>query len=80
MAIVRVSPARLAAARHSAHEFHDAVARGRDATDIPLVTSFGPHVLKTFRVWTEEVEPAILTGLTGDVPLDVEKREVGVAD
>jgi transglutaminase-like putative cysteine protease len=31
------------------------VARGRDATDIPLVNSFGPHVLKTFRVWTYEV-------------------------
>jgi transglutaminase-like putative cysteine protease len=31
------------------------VARGRDATDIPLVNSFGPHVLKGFRVWTDEV-------------------------
>ncbi|MEO3998768.1 transglutaminase family protein [Mesorhizobium sp. CAU 1732] len=31
------------------------VARGRDATDIPLVNSFGPHVLKSFRVWTYEV-------------------------
>jgi hypothetical protein len=34
------------------------VARGRDATDIPLVTSFGPHLLKTFRVWTDEVDAA----------------------
>jgi transglutaminase-like putative cysteine protease len=40
------------------------VARGRDATDIPLATSFGPHVLKTFKVWTEEVGPAVLSGLT----------------
>jgi transglutaminase-like putative cysteine protease len=32
------------------------VARGRDATDIPLVNSFGPHVLKSFRVWTYEVD------------------------
>ncbi len=31
------------------------VARGRDATDVPLVNSFGPHVLKSFRVWTYEV-------------------------
>lgn len=31
------------------------VARGRDATDIPLINSFGPHVLKGFRVWTYEV-------------------------
>lgn len=35
------------------------VARGRDAADIPLVNSFGPHLLKTFRVWTYEV-PAVL--------------------
>jgi transglutaminase-like putative cysteine protease len=40
------------------------VARGRDATDIPLATSFGPHSLKTFRVSTEEVEPDVLSGLT----------------
>ena len=31
------------------------VARGRDAADVPLVNSFGPHVLKGFRVWTYEV-------------------------
>ncbi len=39
------------------------VARGRDATDIPLVTSFGPHILKTFRVWTDEVNAAALQNL-----------------
>jgi transglutaminase-like putative cysteine protease len=32
------------------------VARGRDATDIPLINSFGPHMLKGFRVWTYEVK------------------------
>jgi transglutaminase-like putative cysteine protease len=32
------------------------IARGRDAADIPLVNSFGPHVLKSFRVWTEETD------------------------
>lgn len=37
------------------------VARGRDAADIPLINSFGPHVLKSFRVWAYDV-----TGL----PLD----------
>jgi transglutaminase-like putative cysteine protease len=31
------------------------VARGRDATDVPLINSFGPHVLKSFKVWTDEV-------------------------
>jgi len=31
------------------------VARGRDAVDVPLINSFGPHVLKSFRVWTYDV-------------------------
>ena len=31
------------------------VARGRDAADIPLINSFGPHALTSFRVWTDEV-------------------------
>jgi transglutaminase-like putative cysteine protease len=34
-----------------------AIAHGRDAADVPMLTSFGPHTLKTFRVWTEPVEP-----------------------
>ncbi|MFA5121023.1 transglutaminase family protein [Zavarzinia sp.] len=34
------------------------VARGRDAADVPLINSFGPHVLKSFRVWTYEVPAA----------------------
>ncbi|MEC9343754.1 MAG: transglutaminase family protein [Pseudomonadota bacterium] len=32
-----------------------AVARGRDAADVPLIHSFGPHLLKSFRVWTYDV-------------------------
>ena len=32
-----------------------AIARGRDAADIPLINSFGPHLLKRFEVWTDEV-------------------------
>lgn len=31
------------------------VARGRDAADVPLINSFGPHVLNAFRVWTYDV-------------------------
>jgi transglutaminase-like putative cysteine protease len=31
------------------------VARGRDATDVSLLHTFGPHVLKRFKVWTDEV-------------------------
>nr|WP_112310064.1 transglutaminase family protein [Pseudogemmobacter bohemicus] len=34
------------------------IARGRDATDIPLIHSFGPHQLTMFRVWTEEADEA----------------------
>jgi transglutaminase-like putative cysteine protease len=39
------------------------VARGRDATDIPLTTSFGPHRLAQFKVWTDEVDQATLDEL-----------------
>lgn len=31
------------------------VARGRDAADIPLINSFGPHLLKRFTVWTYDL-------------------------
>ena len=36
------------------------VARGRDATDVPLINSFGPHVLKSFKVWTDERQLPVL--------------------
>lgn len=39
------------------------VARGRDAADVPLINSFGPHELKHFRVWTYDV-----TGLPLPLP------------
>lgn len=32
------------------------IARGRDATDVPLLHTFGPHRLTTFKVWTYEQE------------------------
>ncbi len=35
---------------------HLLMARGRDATDVPLSNVFGPNVLKSFRVWTDQVE------------------------
>jgi len=31
------------------------IARGRDAADVALTTSFGPTTLEQFRVWTDEV-------------------------
>jgi transglutaminase-like putative cysteine protease len=36
------------------------VARGRDAMDVPLLHSFGPHQLKGFRVWADEVPATAL--------------------
>jgi transglutaminase-like putative cysteine protease len=32
------------------------VARGRDATDVPLTQTFGAHLLTGFEVWTHEVQ------------------------
>jgi transglutaminase-like putative cysteine protease len=34
------------------------IARGRDAADIPMITTFGPHRLRKFSVITEEVAQA----------------------
>jgi len=34
------------------------IARGRDAADVAISTTFGPNVLKGFRVWTDEVVAA----------------------
>lgn len=31
------------------------IARGRDAADVPMLASYGPHELKGFRVWTDAV-------------------------
>jgi transglutaminase-like putative cysteine protease len=31
------------------------IARGRDASDVALTTAFGPNLLTSFKVWTDEV-------------------------
>jgi hypothetical protein len=31
------------------------VAYGRDAADVPLIHSFGPHVLESFLVWADQI-------------------------
>jgi transglutaminase-like putative cysteine protease len=42
--------------RHNAHRIgRILIARGRDAADIPMITSFGPHKLTKFKVITEEL-------------------------
>jgi transglutaminase-like putative cysteine protease len=35
------------------------IARGRDAADVAISTTFGPTTLQSFRVWTEEVPPSV---------------------
>jgi transglutaminase-like putative cysteine protease len=32
------------------------IARGRDAADVAIATTFGPNTLESFKVWTDEVE------------------------
>jgi transglutaminase-like putative cysteine protease len=34
------------------------IARGRDAADVAMISSFGPHGLAGFRVWAYEVDTA----------------------
>ena len=31
------------------------IARGRDAADVAITTSFGPSTLESFKVWTDEI-------------------------
>jgi transglutaminase-like putative cysteine protease len=33
------------------------IGRGRDAVDVPISNSFGPNVLVSFQVWTDEIVP-----------------------
>ena len=37
------------------------IARGRDAADAAISTSFGPNTLESFRVWTDEVGAVVVT-------------------
>jgi transglutaminase-like putative cysteine protease len=34
------------------------IARGRDAADVAIVTTFGPNTLLSFKVWTDEAAEA----------------------
>jgi hypothetical protein len=38
------------------------MARGRDATDVAIVTSFGPRTLASFKVISDEVTSAARVG------------------
>jgi transglutaminase-like putative cysteine protease len=41
------------------------IARGRDAADVAISTTFGPNVLQSFKVWTAEVEDNPASWLPG---------------
>jgi hypothetical protein len=35
------------------------IARGRDAADVAIATTFGPTSLEKFTVWTDEIEESV---------------------
>jgi transglutaminase-like putative cysteine protease len=35
------------------------IARGRDATDVAIATTFGPNTLESFKVWTDEIAESV---------------------
>ena len=35
------------------------MARGRDAVDVAITTTFGPNTLAKFTVWTDEVKESL---------------------
>ena len=35
------------------------IARGRDATDVAIATTFGPNILESFTVWTDEIAESL---------------------
>jgi transglutaminase-like putative cysteine protease len=41
------------------------MARGRDAVDVALTTSFGPTTLEKFEVWTDEVKDTVSVSVMG---------------
>jgi transglutaminase-like putative cysteine protease len=41
------------------------MARGRDASDVAIGTTFGPNTLESFRVWTDELQDAKTPGTAG---------------
>jgi transglutaminase-like putative cysteine protease len=44
------------------------MARGRDASDVAITTTFGPNMLESFRVWTDEIPEGQMVGpLAGSI-------------
>jgi transglutaminase-like putative cysteine protease len=40
------------------------IARGRDATDVAIATTFGPTTLESFKVWTDEIVEGVPQAVT----------------
>jgi transglutaminase-like putative cysteine protease len=40
------------------------IARGRDATDVAIATTFGPNTLESFKVWTDEIVEGVPQAVT----------------
>jgi transglutaminase-like putative cysteine protease len=38
------------------------IARGRDAADVAIATTFGPNILESFKVWTDEIQETFIAG------------------
>jgi hypothetical protein len=38
------------------------IARGRDAADVAIATTFGPNTLESFKVWTDEIQESFTAG------------------
>jgi hypothetical protein len=47
------------------------IARGRDAADVAMVTTFGPYDLKSFQVWTYELEENMLVNPSSNSAIEV---------
>jgi transglutaminase-like putative cysteine protease len=41
------------------------MARGRDASDVAIATTFGPNILESFKVWTDEIPASEAVETTG---------------
>jgi transglutaminase-like putative cysteine protease len=44
------------------------IARGRDAADVAITSTFGPNTLTSFKVWADEVDPSEAERLSGRGP------------
>jgi hypothetical protein len=42
------------------------IARGRDASDVAISSTFGPNTLASFKVWTDETSSQGLLSETAD--------------